>query len=94
MLLPIFFILQFLDFATTLVGLSIGAGEANPVVRYLLSAGAGPVISVAGSKVIAVALGALCLYIHRPHVIRWINYWYAALAAWNVVVIARIVLHP
>jgi len=92
-LLPIFFVLQFVDFLTTLVGLSIGASEANPVVRYFLASGAGPVLSVASSKVIAVVLGAICLYIQRPHVIRWINYWYAALAAWNVVVIARLVLH-
>ncbi len=92
MLLATFFCLQFLDFMTTLVGLSIGASEANPVVRYLLAAGAGPVLSVAGSKVIAVILGGICLYMHRPHVIRWINYWYAALAAWNVAIIVRLMV--
>jgi len=90
-LLAIFFSLQFVDFTTTLVGLSIGASEASPVVRYLLAAGAGPVLSVGASKLIAVGLGGICLFLQRPHVIRWINYWYGALAIWNVVVIARLV---
>ncbi len=91
MLLAIFFSLQFVDFMTTLVGLQVGASEASPVVRYLLAAGAGPILSVGASKMIAVALGGICLFLQRPHVIRWINYWYAALAVWNVVIIARLV---
>ena len=90
-LLATFFSLPFVDFLTTLVGLSIGAGEASPVVRWLLGAGAGPVLSVGASKLIAVGLGGICLLIHRPHVIRWINYWYGLLAVWNVVVIVRLV---
>lgn len=89
-LLATFFGLQFLDFLTTLVGLSIGAGEACPVVRWLLTAGAGPVVSVGASKLIAFALGGVCLALGRPHVIRWINYWYAFLAAWNIYIIIRL----
>lgn len=80
-----------MDFLTTLMGLSVGAGEASPLVRYLLTAGAGPVLSVGASKLVAAALGAVCLAIDRPHVIRWINYWYAGLVAWNIVIIARLV---
>ena len=89
-MLAAFFCLQFLDFLTTLVGLSIGAGEACPVVRYLLAAGAGPVLSVGASKLIAIGLGGACLALQRPHVIRWINYWYGALAAWNLFIIIRL----
>lgn len=91
MLVATFFSLQFVDFLTTLVGLRVGANEASPLVRYLLAAGAGPVLSVAASKLIAVTLGAICLGLRRPHVIRWINYWYAGLAAWNVFIIAKLV---
>ena len=90
-LLTIFFGLQFVDFLTTLVGLSVGASEASPLVRWLLAAGAGPVLSVGASKMVAVALGGFCLFIQRPHVIRWINYWYGLLAIWNIVMIVRLV---
>jgi hypothetical protein len=85
-----FFFLQFLDFATTLIGLRIGASEASPLVRFLLTAGIGPVLSVMGSKLVAFALAGVCIGLQRRHVIRWINYWYAALAAWNVFIIIRL----
>jgi hypothetical protein len=89
-MLATFFCLQVVDFLTTLIGLSIGAGEACPVVRWLLGAGAGPVISVGASKLIAFGLGGVCIALQRPHVIRWINYWYGFLAAWNIYIIIRL----
>jgi len=89
-LLLTFIFLQFVDFATTLVGLRIGASEASPLVRFLLTAGIGPVLSVGGSKLVAFALAGVCIGLHRRHVIRWINYWYAALAAWNVLIIIKL----
>ncbi len=90
MLLATFLFLQLVDFATTLVGLRIGASEASPLIRYLLMAGMGPALSVGGSKLVALGLGGVCLVLHRRHVIRWINYWYAALAVWNVGVILKL----
>jgi hypothetical protein len=75
-----------------MVGLRIGASEASPLVRFLLTAGMGPALSVAGSKLVALALGGVCMGLNRPHVIRWINYWYAALAVWNVGVILKLAL--
>lgn len=90
MLLLTFVFLQFVDFATTLVGLRIGASEASPLVRFLLASGSGPVLSVGGSKLVAFALAGACLCLNRRHVIRWINYWYAALGAWNVFIIIRL----
>ncbi len=90
MLLATFIFLQFVDFATTLVGLRIGASEASPLVRFLLASGLGPALSVGGSKLVALGLAGACLSLRRRHVIRWINYWYGALAAWNVVIIIRL----
>jgi len=89
-LLLTFALLQLVDFATTLVGLSLGASEASPLVRFLLASGLGPVLSVGGSKLVAFALAGACLFLQRRHVIRWINYWYAALGAWNIFIIVRL----
>ncbi|MGC9971061.1 MAG: DUF5658 family protein [Bryobacteraceae bacterium] len=90
MLLATFLCLQLLDFLTTLVGLNLGAGEACPLIRFVAAAGLGPTFGVVASKLVALALGGVCIGLHRPHVIRWINYWYAGLAAWNIVIIVRL----
>jgi hypothetical protein len=31
-----------------------------------------------------VALGGVCIGLHKHHLIRWISYWYAGLIAWNL----------
>lgn len=85
--LAVFLCLQLLDFATTIIGFRLGAEEMSPFIRQLMLAG--PVLGVAASKLIAIALAGVCLLTRRAHVIRWINYWYAALVAWNVSVLMR-----
>jgi hypothetical protein len=90
-LLATFLSLQILDFLTTIVGLKVGAAEASPMIRALLALGITPAMGVAASKIIALALGGVCVGMHRHHVIRWINYWYAALVAWNIAIIVRLI---
>jgi hypothetical protein len=85
--LEIFFLLQVLDLLTTLVGFRLGASEASPFVRLLIELG--PATGVLLSKGIAVGLGATCVAMHRLHLIRIINYWYAALVVWNIGMILR-----
>jgi hypothetical protein len=80
----LFIYLQLLDLLTTLVGFKLGAGEASPFIRVLMHAG--PVWGVALSKVLALGLGALCVYTNKKHVIRWITYWYCGLVVWNLMV--------
>ena len=80
-----FVYLQVLDLLTTLVGLKFGVGEASPFVRWLMNWG--PAVGVAASKFVALALAAICISIHKQHLIRWITYWYAALIVWNLSVI-------
>jgi hypothetical protein len=80
----IFIYLQLLDLLTTLVGFKLGAGEASPFVRALMHAG--PEFGVAASKIVALALGAVCVYSKKHHVIRWITYWYCGLVVWNLMV--------
>jgi hypothetical protein len=80
----LFIYLQLLDLLTTLVGFKLGAGEASPFIRVLMHAG--PVWGVTLSKVVALGLGALCVYTNKTHVIRWITYWYCGLVVWNLMV--------
>jgi hypothetical protein len=80
----IFIYLQLLDLLTTLVGFKLGASEASPFIRLLMNAG--PAAGVAVSKLIALALGGLCIYLKKQHLIRWATYWYGGLVVWNLVV--------
>lgn len=81
----IFIYLQLLDFLTTLVGFRFGAAEASPFIRLLMHWG--PAIGVAASKVVALGLGALCVVLHKQHLLRWISYWYGGIVVWNLCII-------
>jgi hypothetical protein len=84
-IIQIFICLQLLDFVTTLIGFKVGAAEASPFIRVMMHAG--PMAGVAASKLVALALAAVCVYHKKLHVIRWANYWYCGLVVWNVIVI-------
>ena len=81
----IFIYLQLLDLLTTLIGFKLGAGEASPFIRVLMHAG--PTAGVIASKCIAVGLAGLCLYLKKPHLVRWSNYWYGGLVVWNLLIL-------
>ena len=83
-IIQVFVGLQLLDLLTTLVGFKLGAAEASPFIRVLMHAG--PATGVVLSKVLALALGGLCIYTGKSHLIRWISYWYGGLIAWNLMV--------
>lgn len=85
----VFAYLQLLDVLTTLLGLRMGAQEASPIVRLLVSAH--PLAGLAISKAAAFLLAALALWTGRFRVIRWINYWFAALVVWNFCVLLLLV---
>jgi hypothetical protein len=80
----IFIYLQLLDLLTTLVGFKLGAKEASPFIRLLMFAG--PAFGVLASKVLALGLGAVCVYYKRTHLMRWVTYWYGGLVVWNLMV--------
>jgi len=44
------------------------------------------IATVGASKVLALGLGAICVYFNKPHLIRWAAYWYAGLVVWNPMV--------
>jgi hypothetical protein len=68
----VFIYLQLLDLLTTLIGFRLGAAEASPFIRIMMHAG--PVTGVIASKVMALVLGALCVYMDKLHIICWISY--------------------
>jgi hypothetical protein len=84
----VFLYLQVLDFMTTLVGLRIGLQEISPFIRQIMQFDTA--FGLAASKLVAVGLGGFCIWSHRDHVIRWINYWYAALVIWNLCIILAV----
>ena len=80
----VFIYLQLLDLLTSLLGFRMGAVEASPFIRFLMHAG--PTVGVIASKVLALAIGGLCVHMNRTHLIRWISYWYGGLVVWNLMV--------
>lgn len=79
--LVLFLYLQVLDFLTTVLGFRFGAQEISPFIQQLMRFG--PVVGVAMSKVVALAIAGVCMWTRRARVIGWINYFYAALIMWN-----------
>ncbi len=80
-----FLYLQVLDVLTTWLGFRVGLSEASPFIQFLMHLG--PLTGLLGSKLVAVSLGAFCVWRRRFHVIHLINYFYAALVVWNMALI-------
>ena len=80
--LQIFIYLQILDFLTTMVGFRFGASEASPAIRWLVQFG--PAGAVIVSKITAVGIAMLCMYLKKQHLVKLINFWYAGLVVWNL----------
>jgi len=83
--IQIFLYLQLLDVVTTWLGFRMGLGEASPFIQFLMRMG--PLVGLLASKVVAVGMGAFCVWRGRFKVISWINYWYAGLVVWNLALI-------
>src|SRR6266849_1867474 len=87
-LIEVFLYLQVLDILSTLIGFSLGNTEASPFIRLLIRWG--PVTGLLVSKLFAAGLAILCLLLNKRSLIRWINYWYAALVLWNLYVVLKV----
>jgi hypothetical protein len=83
--LQVFLYLQLLDALTTLLGFRVGLAEASPFIRMLVQVG--PLTGLLADKILAVVLALVCVWSGRARLIRWVNYWYAALVTWNIVLI-------
>jgi len=81
----IFMYLQVLDFVTTIAGFRMGLVEGSPMIRWMTHFG--PVFAVAASKIFAFGLGGVCYWLNNHKLLRRVNYWYAAVVSWNVVLL-------
>lgn len=88
--LSAFVALQMLDVLTTLMGLRLGAQEASLFIGRLMNAG--PVAGLLISKILAVALVATALKFRRTRVIVFLNYWFAVVVSWNLLLILGVLL--
>jgi hypothetical protein len=87
--LALFVLLQVLDLMTTMIGLRLGAGEANPWVVGLMRVH-NPLVCLMVAKAAALGWGVLCLIRKKPLAIRIVNYMFAGLVMWNLFVILRV----
>jgi len=88
--LTVFVALQTLDILTTLIGLRAGAQEASVFIGRLMTVG--PVAALLISKILGVALVCTALKFRRPRVIVFLNYWFAAVVSWNLLLILAVEL--
>jgi hypothetical protein len=82
-----FVYLQMLDFLTTIAFLANGIREANPFVRLMLSLIPSPIAALLSVKLMALLLGVYCWRMRRERLLTYINVLFAALVAWNVIVL-------
>ncbi len=77
--------LQVLDILTTLAFLAHGVKEANPLVGALLSTTLSPLGALLIVKAIALCLACYCWRRRRERLLVRVNFFYAAVIAWNLV---------
>jgi hypothetical protein len=84
----VFICLQLLDALTTVVGLSLGANEGSIFVARLLQFG--PIVGLIISKTFSVMLVMIAVAANRGRVVRFVNFWFVAVVAWNLVIIGAV----
>ena len=89
MLLIQFICLQICDLVTTLVFLSMGVAEGNPLVRLALSAArAHPAVVLSAVKMAGIVGAWYAWHSGRRRLLSRINLMFAVCVAWNLVAIA------
>jgi hypothetical protein len=85
--LLLFAILQMCDLGTTLVFLSRGVSEANPLVAAAIRTSAHPAVALALVKLAGCGLGYLVWRSRRTRLLRRINVFFGACVVWNLAAI-------
>ncbi len=93
LIVQVFVYLQVLDFLTTMIGFRFGAHEASPFIVKLIHISS-PALGVAASKMVGLAIGAVCVATNRVKLVSLANYWYAALVVWNLTMILAAASRP
>jgi hypothetical protein len=82
--LVLFSYFQLLDLLTTLVFLLHGVKEANPLVKFALTAAPTPLVGLVLVKCAALALGFYCWRLGLRSLLLRINVLFAVLISWNL----------
>lgn len=82
-----FLYLQILDVLTTMAFLMNGLQEANPIVRTIVGWGPTPLEGLVAVKIFAIVLALICVRSARLRLLAGVNVFFAALVAWNLVVL-------
>jgi|GEM_PF-831592 len=77
--------LQLLDALTTLVFLTSGVKEANPVVRFAMGAAHSPLAGLLALKLAAFGVAIFCCVTARTRVLSRMNIFFGALVVWNLI---------
>jgi len=85
-IVTVFVCLQILDVLTTLLGLSLGAGESSIFVAKLMRSG--PISGLLCSKALAISLAVGALIGNRERVVRFVNFWFVGVVGWNLLIIS------
>jgi len=81
----VFVCLQALDVITTLIGIRIGAQEANIVVARLMDLG--PTTGLLVAKLLGILMIIAVFVRGKVRLIRFLNFWFAGIVTWNLVMI-------
>jgi hypothetical protein len=90
--LTIFIVLQCLDVLTTLIFLSKGMAEGNPLMGLALSSARAPWLGLGLAKLIAVLIGQHCYRSGRFSLLRRANAGYSLVVGWNLIGITAALL--
>jgi hypothetical protein len=77
--------LQVLDLLTTMIFLSAGLQEGNPLVKIALQSAGHPLQALLFVKVLACGIAFYCWRSGRHTVLARANWFFAGIVAWNVV---------
>jgi hypothetical protein len=88
--LPVFAALQCLDVVTTLIFLSKGVREGNPLVSWTLPYLHSQLIGLIAAKLLAMIIGVWCYRNGKISALRIANIGYSAIIGWNLLTIAMI----
>ena len=90
--LPFFILLQCLDLLTTLVFISKGMTEGNPIVHWALSLTGVPWVGLVVTKLLAALVGQYCYTSGRMNILRRANVGYSLVVGWNLIGIAAAII--
>ena len=83
--LVLFGYFQLLDLLTTVGFILHGVQEANPVVKFALTAAPSPIMGLILLKMAALAMGFYCWRLGRQKLLGRVNVLFGVLISWNLI---------